>query len=122
MTNIKEKNKSNTLATALIVGAGLVPNAHANAPLLNTYYKIPSTSNVTTVHDGLSSTDSNLTRKFPYLTDIPSLVNKRINLFEPKTEFGRKLLGLRKAAFAEGMKLLTADEIESFVKEVRSER
>lgn len=44
------------------------------------------------------------------------------NIGKPRTELGRKLLEHRKAALARGMKLLSEEEINSMVREVRGER
>lgn len=51
----------------------------------------------------------------------PLLLTSIDGFAEPRTELGRTLLEYRRKALAQGMKLLTADEIDSMVKKDRGE-
>jgi len=48
------------------------------------------------------------------------LINKS-DIYAPKTEFGKRLVALRRKAIASGLRLLTEDEILEEVKQRRGE-
>ncbi len=57
-----------------------------------------------------------------YLLKKPRGQINLTNITTPRTELGRKLLAHRQAALAKGMKLLSEDEINSMIEEIRGER
>ena len=114
-----------TFSYALMVGVLIMPAAHATSangelklvsnPLL---HGVNHSDEYSSTFDRYSDSTGDPFTRF-LLKQEPQHQTDLINIAEPKTELGRKLLEYRRAALAKGMRMLSADEIDTIVNEGR---
>ena len=115
-----------TFSYALMLGVLIMPAAHAtptngelafaNNPLL---CSINYSDENSSTFDRYSDFTSDPFTMF-LLKQEPQQQTDLINVVKPRTELGRKLLEYRRAALAKGVRMLSADEIDTMINEGRS--